>query len=234
MTVKAQTKHAFTLIELLVVISIVSILIAILLPALANARKSAWTTQCLSNLRMFSLVLVQYAGDSDEMYPASDVKQYPVHRTLKSHGYLTGNENKIWGCPADTTVGNMIPGGFAATEWSSVWNNSYSYNRTAGMWKKDDINYPPYILHQRLHPTRDPIMYDAESGTTSNPSANMQYSFSYQLFEFIWGSSLPSMLHSGRHPGDVVNVLAGDGHVQGTITRLGSTLGQAQLAGESN
>lgn len=41
----------FTLIELLVVISIIAILLAIMLPALAGVRRSARTTICLSNQR---------------------------------------------------------------------------------------------------------------------------------------------------------------------------------------
>ena len=57
----ANANGAFTLIELLVVISIVSLLIAILLPALAKARDAAKVAQCLSNLRQIGVSTNAYS-----------------------------------------------------------------------------------------------------------------------------------------------------------------------------
>ena len=59
----------FTLIELLVVISIIALLIAILLPALGAARRSARDVACRSNLKQWGIALEAFKVDNDSLLP---------------------------------------------------------------------------------------------------------------------------------------------------------------------
>lgn len=60
---RSSIRQGFTLVELLVVVSILTLLISLLLPALTRARKAAQQTQCASNLRQLQLAALQYAHD---------------------------------------------------------------------------------------------------------------------------------------------------------------------------
>ncbi|MFQ5428781.1 MAG: prepilin-type N-terminal cleavage/methylation domain-containing protein [Phycisphaerae bacterium] len=60
--------RAFSLIELLVSISIISLLLSILLPAMSGSRKTAKRTQCLARLRQLYVVHAEYVN-SDGRFP---------------------------------------------------------------------------------------------------------------------------------------------------------------------
>ena len=133
---------AFTLIELLVVIAIISILAAMLLPALGKAKDKAKAAQCLSNLRQIGVAATMYAGDNKETYwlkpdgtipndgqwtlnPLSEVLLAPDHPSAYwALGYLDyfAKSRRLFRCPSARYVDEWREDGRRfPTDW---WLNS--------------------------------------------------------------------------------------------------------------
>src|SRR5688500_4803950 len=66
---RGRQRKGFTLIELLVAIAIIAILAAIPFPVFAQARETARSASCKSNLKQLGTAIQLYVQDFDEIYP---------------------------------------------------------------------------------------------------------------------------------------------------------------------
>lgn len=116
-----QRKHAFTLIELLVVISIISLLISILLPALGKAREAARRAECLTRVRTLVFVNHTYTQDFKNYMVNFDTGGKGWQRHFADKGYLpdiiakmpaaNGYWHHPWNtCPSTATNSNGLNG----------------------------------------------------------------------------------------------------------------------------
>jgi len=89
-------RDGFTLIELLVVIAIIAILAAILFPVFAQARESARSITCISNLKQITLGFMQYVQDYDETFPQGQYWHGGTQYTWGTLVYPYTKQGVVW------------------------------------------------------------------------------------------------------------------------------------------
>ncbi|MBL8810827.1 MAG: DUF1559 domain-containing protein [Planctomycetaceae bacterium] len=154
-------KVGFTIVELLVVMAIISLLSALILPAVQSARESARRLTCLTQLKQISLALHQYELDHRVFPPGSQVQDFfGPHPFSKSIGWpiallpyveqrnlysefdfnldaqihnrrLTSRKLPIFCCPSDPNSG--------VTDWKSTVSDPFWGDYSKGGW--GTINY---------------------------------------------------------------------------------------------
>lgn len=108
----SSCRRGFTLIELIVVISIITLLIALLLPALGKVKQLGRDTQCLVNLRQIGIGDYAYAMDSKNyavpMRDSRYAKDAPSR--LIQMQYLQGSTPReaIWAGGGASTLKKLI------------------------------------------------------------------------------------------------------------------------------
>jgi prepilin-type N-terminal cleavage/methylation domain-containing protein/prepilin-type processing-associated H-X9-DG protein len=142
-------RGGFTLVELLVVVGIISVLIAILLPAMARAREQAKIVNCASNLRNLGQALLMYAGENKGRIPqhsgANPVWLWDVPLATRDAIVNKGAARATLYCPS-----------FPDQDVDELWNfnPSYAVLGYVFMGRRLDPNDPT-----QPHPGFPPMQY---------------------------------------------------------------------------
>lgn len=96
-------RHGFTIVELLVVVAIISLLIAILLPAMGKAKEQAFRASCASSERQLHFAMVAYGQDHHDIVTMS-LNEADLRGYLPPKGPGTSNGSGVdlhyRGCPS--------------------------------------------------------------------------------------------------------------------------------------
>lgn len=219
---KVNKISGFTLIELLVVVAIISILAAMLLPALGKARERARQAVCINNLRQIYLAEAIYAQDFDgyicsphplyvgpgnycppwsKIYPPSALVQLGYMGRAAQGLSLTGDRGNVgrsFICPSDT--GKVT--------------NYKVYSPETGGTDPRYFGYLSYASYQFFY-YHDPKKPGQPSSVNWDTTPRDRIDDPRQRHKAIWWDMVPYKPYSGKynHPDGAVNVLYMDGHV---------------------
>ena len=221
----ATEKQRFTLIELLVVISIISLLISILLPALKQARARAQSVKCMANVKQMGTAVVLYVGDYDEYMPTAQppftdaTKQWTVWYCYNALGRYFGYEGRVSNSFATVNwFGTVLDcptnlKGVQAPTYSQSYAINYGFNNLRLGLGNDIVtgnNSTPFVRQSQIA-LDTLIIGDTIPPDASNPQGTL---FLGTQNYVMWGTDgLINPVHLGGH-----NYLVADSHVE-TIKR---------------
>jgi len=138
--------RGFTLIELLVVIAIIAILAAMLLPALAMAKRKAQAMLCMANQKQISAAALMYANDNnDSLVPIGSLGYQPANL---AEDPLTDPALQPGGSLAQFCPGNLQAPVMTAGHYYTNWIRAgliYPYVQNPGVYKcPADLSRCPY------------------------------------------------------------------------------------------
>lgn len=205
----------FTLIELMVILSIITTLVAILVPALNRAAQVTREITCRENLRGIGLMMTYYANDNEGKLPNphKSIVAYDARWLNALYYYSEGNKDTFI-CPdAPDNIKTLYDSGGNFYGKGSYGMNVYLYMRPPlssppGNFTDGSGNWLFLRTSLITQPSQCVIVADSEN-PSNNPSVNSQllYPYSGMGTTSTWGGKL-----SNRHDGEGYYLWA-DGHV---------------------
>jgi prepilin-type N-terminal cleavage/methylation domain-containing protein len=102
--------NGFTLIEILVVCAVISVIVALSLPAFSAARRTSSELKCLDTIRQTSLTIQLYALDFRGFPPVSSMPTQAFANVEQVRRYLHDAWWSIYADPYETWFGRHTPG----------------------------------------------------------------------------------------------------------------------------